>query len=310
MYLDNNWYSHRYIISKYCEVKNIPTFATIQHGWISNQESEKFPIGTRKIKSAPYLSWSENIKKNAKKHGIENVIPIGAPFLYLHHNLKKKKFNNTKIKGTIFFPSHSIKKMSNHAKFIQKIDKENMTKFIENKFPAPYTVCLFYTDYTSQNINFYKKKGWRIVCCGTRSDNSFLENLYKFLKLHKHVVCTDFTSALIYGMFLKKNCTLIRELVVNKKKVKVQKRDYSMRIGKDVEEGIIKELKSRFPKLFNSYINNKSSYEFAKKELGFNYFKNKTILKKIMGWDNRIKSILARLISLLISMKYDSDMKN
>lgn len=310
MYLDNNWYGHRYILSKYCEVKKIPTFATIQHGWISNQESQKFPIGDRKIKSAPYLSWNENVKINAKKHGVENVIPIGAPFLYLHNYLKKKKFNKTKTKGTILFPSHSIKKMSNHGKFIQKIDKENLTKFIEKKFPAPYTVCLFYTDYTSQNINFYKNKGWRIVCCGKRSDDTFLENLYKFLKLHKNIVCTDFTSALLYAMFLKKNCTLIKELVVNKKKVKVQKKDYSKRIGKDVEEGIIQEFKSRFPKLFNSSINNKSSYEFAKKELGFNFFKSKTKLKKLMGWDNQIKSMIARLISLLISMKYDIDMKN
>ena len=78
----------------------------------------------------------------------------------------------------------------------------------------------------------------------------------------------------------------------------------------NVEEGIIQEFKSRFHKLFNSSINNKSSYEFAKKELGFNFFKSKTKLKKLMGWDNQIKSMLARLISLLISMKYDIDMKN
>lgn len=310
MYLDNNWYGHRHIISKYCRTKNIPTFATIQHGWISHQEAKKFPIGNRKIKSAPYLSWNNNVKKYAEQHGVQNVIPIGSPFLYLHFYFKRKKIKKKRSKGTILFPSHSIKKMSNHGAFIQKIDKENLTKFINKKFPGPYTVCLFYTDYTSQNIKFYKNKGWRVVCCGERSNNYFLYNLYEYLISHKNIVCTDFTSALLYGMFLKKNCTLIKELIINKKIIKVQKRDYKKRIGKDVEEGIIQELKSRFPKLFNSSINNRSSYNFAKKELGFKFLKKEKKLKEIMGWESKIKIMMAKFISFLILMKYDSDIKN
>jgi len=308
MYLDNNWYGHRYIISKYCSSPNISTFSTIQHGWISQQEAKKFSVSARKIKSAPYLSWNENVKKYAQKHGAKNIIPIGAPFLYLHKYLKNKIKN--KAKGTILFPSHSIKKMFNHGEFIQKIDKENLANFIEKKFPKPYTVCLFYTDYTNQNIKFYKKRNWNVVSCGNRSNNYFLEYLYKFIKGHKHIVCTDFTSALFYGMFLKKNCSLIKELTVNNKKTKVQKRDYKKRIGKDVEQGIIDELKFKFPKLFSKYINNKSSYEFAKKELGFGFLKKKDELKKIMGWNDLIRISVAKVVSFLISIKYDIDMKN
>ena len=84
---------------------------------------------------------------------------------------------------------------------LYKIDKENLTKFINKKFPGPYTVCLFYTDYTSQNIKFYKNKGWRVVCCGERSNNYFLYNLYEYLISHKKIVCNRFYT-----------CTFIRDV--------------------------------------------------------------------------------------------------
>ena len=35
MYLDNNWYGDRYILSKYCKVKDKPAFASIQHGHLT-----------------------------------------------------------------------------------------------------------------------------------------------------------------------------------------------------------------------------------------------------------------------------------
>ena len=52
---------------------------------------QKISIGNRKIKSAPYLSWNNNVKKYAEQHGVQNVIPIGSPFLYLHFYFKRKK---------------------------------------------------------------------------------------------------------------------------------------------------------------------------------------------------------------------------
>ena len=52
---------------------------------------KKISYRNRKIKSAPYLSWNNNVKKYAEQHGVQNVIPIGSPFLYLHFILKEKK---------------------------------------------------------------------------------------------------------------------------------------------------------------------------------------------------------------------------
>ena len=201
MYLDNNWYGHRYILSKYCKCKDKPAFATIQHGWISKQEGEKFST-KRKIIFAPYLSWNKNIFKTFKKDKIQKTIPIGAPFLYLDKIIKYRKKN--KAKGTVLFPSHSIKKMPTHKKFDQNILKEDVVNHIEKNYKGPYTVCLFYTDYKKKKINFYKKRGWKVVCCGSRSNNFFLFNVHKILSEHESVICTDFTSALIYAMYLKK----------------------------------------------------------------------------------------------------------
>ena len=51
-------------------------------------------------------------------------------------------------------------------------------------------------------------------------------------------------------MYLKKKTTLIKELKINKKIVKVAKEDYSKRLGKDVEDTI-------WSNLYNSrYIRN------------------------------------------------------
>ena len=85
MYLDNNWYGHRYILSKYCQCKDKPALATIQHGWIAEQEGKKIST-KRKISFAPYLSWNKNVLGLSKTGKRQKIIPIGAPFLYLDKN--------------------------------------------------------------------------------------------------------------------------------------------------------------------------------------------------------------------------------
>ena len=105
MYLDNNWYGHRHIIAKYCRTKNIPTLLQFNMDGY-HIKRQKISIGNRKINLLHiYLN---NVKKYAEQHGVQNVIPIGSPFLYLHFYFKRK--NKKRSKGTILFPSHSIKK--------------------------------------------------------------------------------------------------------------------------------------------------------------------------------------------------------
>ena len=104
MFIDNNWYGHRFIFSKYCDVTDKPCFATIQHGWY--KEVVGAELKPSKIKYAPYLCWNNRSLINAKKNKIYNSLIIGSPFLKLNKIIKNKNKNN--VSGTLFFPAHSV----------------------------------------------------------------------------------------------------------------------------------------------------------------------------------------------------------
>ena len=49
MYLDNNWYGNRFILSKYCNTKDTPALASIQHGMLLSKFYESDPILEKKF---------------------------------------------------------------------------------------------------------------------------------------------------------------------------------------------------------------------------------------------------------------------
>ena len=98
MYLDNSFYSHRRILSKYCGVKDKKCFASIQHGSFTLRQERE--IGKRFFSISPFLCWNERLLQITKKNKIPNVISIGAPFLYLDILMKNTDNMNT-ITGII-----------------------------------------------------------------------------------------------------------------------------------------------------------------------------------------------------------------
>ena len=92
MYLDNNWYGDRYILSQYCRTKDKPAFASIQHGHMTIKNyKNNLPYGKRTISATPWLVWNQKIANYSFSKGIRNIIPIGAVFLYLEKILVLKK---------------------------------------------------------------------------------------------------------------------------------------------------------------------------------------------------------------------------
>ena len=90
MFLDNSFYSHRKILSKYCGVEDKKCFASIQHGAFTFKQ-EKL-IGKRLFIISPFLCWNKRLFEFQRKNNVPNVISIGAPFLYLDILMKNKKF--------------------------------------------------------------------------------------------------------------------------------------------------------------------------------------------------------------------------
>ena len=150
MFEDNSWYGHRKALTDFCGLEDRPVFASIQHGWLHTTTIDNLNnLKTTRIPGALHLCWNKKIENLYKKYNFNNVVSIGAPFLYLNHDFKKKK-----EKGTIFFPPHADRDNNLNV----DTNDELLLECIVKNYPKPYTACLFYSDMTESLINFYKKK--------------------------------------------------------------------------------------------------------------------------------------------------------
>jgi hypothetical protein len=296
MYLDNNWYSHRKILSIYCNTKEKPCFASIQHGWYPFMGDHKKPF----ISKAPYLCWNKRTYKDIRENNIDNVRIIGSPFIYLLKILKKKnKFINTK--GTIFFAAHTVPKTDKPIKVPNKfkdqisdidveiskeVDHELIIRKIEKISPAPYTACFSHTDYKKINIDIYKKRGWEVITLGKRTDSMMLFNFYNEVIKYKNVISSELGSAVFYALFLKKNVKVIFEMD-------------NININGNKNNPFIKKIfYNNYPELYDSFLGGVKGYELAKEELGAESILTRHELKKTLGWDNSFKNLFSKIYSL------------
>ena len=291
MFPDNNWYGHREILLRYLGIKDKKIFASIQHGWRSlflstpNYKNKKYPV----------LLWSNSYVKDSNKKN-KNVYTVGAPFLYLCEILKirknNKKINTTIPKGTLIFPSHSSQD------FKQETNHNLLIKNIEEKFKGPYTICFYYYDLNLKDVAIYKEKKWRVVCCTRgRTDKYALYRQYIEINKHNTIVCGEFNSALFYGMYLKKNTSITIE---SNKRISFYNEE-----DKHQFDSYMKI----YPELGNSFLSADKGYDLGKKELGFDYMKNKEDLKKILGCNSIIKNYLSKLFSIIYDLKYGSGLR-
>jgi hypothetical protein len=287
MYLDNNWYGDRFILSKYCKVKDKPAFASIQHGHltIKNYKSNT-PLGTRKLTLTPWLVWNNKISEYAKKKNIKNVIPIGSVLLYLEKNI----LNSTKIKpkGTLFFPflSHPEEKMIN--------DYDKIVSFLKKNFPPPYTISVSLHDL--KNINkIYKSV--KFCSFGLRGNKNYLKKLYLEIQKHSDIICSYPGSPLMYSMYLKKKIFLSKSYFLknlsNKKKKQLA---YTIKI-------MLKDLSKYGIDIKN--LNNKKNKINIKSMMGNKFIKSPKELRSILGWNSNLKIFMAKIFSKLIDFKED-----
>lgn len=282
MFADNDYYGHRFILSRYCRKKNLNCFATIQHGILTPPQEKN--LGKRKFIFSPFLCWNRRVYEKAKLKKIPSVIPIASPFIYLDMIVKK---NKKKPRGTIVFPSKSS------SKFDRKVDNEALILETEKNFPGPYSICVYYLD-LNKDWSKYKKRGWRVFSCGNKESKQFLFKLYKHLSGHKNVVCTSINTAAFYSMYLKKNFKLIFNF-------KAHSKNKSMVNLNSVDQKIQKKTRDHFEKKYPGFCRNKLSrqkrFEIAKIELGHEFVRDKEDLIKLLGWDSNVKKLLSKILN-------------
>lgn len=294
---DNHWYGHRSILLNYLGLKDRKIFASIMHGWVS--QCHYRAIKKRSSTFFPYLVWNEKVANFFLKKKIKNVIPIGAPFLYLcrinYIKLAKKNLANFLPAGLIFFPPHSgqdYKRDINHEKFIKKIRKINK---------GPYTVCLYYYDMKAEVVAIYKKYNFRVICCvKSRTDVNSLYNLYEEILKHKYVIVGELNSPLFYSMYLKKKVRVILDEEEFKNKTDQISLDTIF---------LNNFYKKKYPKLFTSFFSIDKAYELSKIELGESSLKSKKKLKEILGINSILKIFFAYVFSVLYDIKYGKGLR-
>lgn len=287
MFVDNDWYGHRTILANYCQVKNEPIFGSIQHG--VHVADLKENLGKHKLPFAKHFCWSRPVYENSILYKISNVIPIGAPFLYLD-KMNNEVFSN---KGTLVFPAHSN---PNDPRFFKH---DVFIKYIMDNYPEPYTACLFFLDFTQDIINIYKKNNWNVVTAGKRSSPNFLQNLYTYIKKHEYCISTELGTSLFYSLYLNKKSSYLYKFKLN------NKYEYFSQFSKaPMFMDQFKKYKNDNKFLLEKIIDIERGKKLADIELGNEFIKDRHDLKVILGFDNIMKSVLAKISSKLIDIKY------
>ena len=201
MYIDNNWYGNRFILSRYCKIKDKSALACIQHGLFLPKNFLKNNQKIKRTFNFPWLVWDKKTEKVLKKRDVKNIFSIGSPFIYLNDILKNKIFS--KPKGTLIIPTKSSKEVN------LTVDYLSIINFLKKKFPKPYTIVVGYFDLKEVGKIKNKFKDCKFVTCGKRGNKFFSFKLFKMMKMHKKVVILYAGSPILYSLFLKKKNILL-----------------------------------------------------------------------------------------------------
>ena len=294
MFIDNNWYGNRFIFSRYCKIKDKIALASIQHGLYLPKENLNFYKRTFQI--FPWLVWDKKLKINAEKFNQKKVESVGAPFLYLHNILKKKKI---KSKGTLIIPAKSS--FENN----EEIDFKKLIQFVKKRYPKPYTILVGYFDLDRVKSIRHNYKNCTFTTCGKRGNKFFTDNLYRHISEHKIVTIFYVGTPILYSLFLKKKTFFFFSRFLkntnNKSKTLTLKKhlEKTLRENKDLVNIMKKNYSLNF-----SNLNTKKNQENAAKALGNDCIKKRDELKRLLGWDSKFKRFIGYFISIIIKLKY------
>ena len=171
-------------------------------------------------------------------------------------------------------------------------DQEQFIRYIESRYPGPYGVSLFFGDPDLKTITaLYKTRGWSVFCAGPRSNGEFLNNTQQTIAKYQYVISNDFSTAIFYAAYMAKSVQIMRDYLT---------KDSIYKFHSGEED---------FNKLSNCLfegVEPASAKIIGSRELGAEFIRTPTELRKLLGWDSEWRSKAASLISLLVDLKYGS----
>lgn len=300
MFIDNDWWGHKYVLAKYCAVKENPIFGSMQHGVYSLEQEINWNINKkRNFDFIPFFCNSNFFFQKCKNNNVKNIIPIGSVFLYLDKLIKYSK----KKKGTIVFPAHSgftKEKKIITEKYLKKKREFDHIGFIKNveKYNKPPFIVSIIKDDLNDISHFYNRKNWKIFSAGNRYDKLFLFNIYKLISQNTHAVFCELTSALYYSMYLGLKVRIAVKSY-SKKNIKLFSRD----IFKS-DQITFKSYIKKYPEIFFGNLSRCKAKEIAKERMGFDCLRSKAELREILGWNSKIKIFFSIILKKIYNYKY------
>ena len=299
MFIDNNWYGNRFILSRFCKIKDSLATSSIQHGVIWSVSDA---IYKRTFQNFNWLVWDDITKNNAISRKQKNVVSIGSPFIYLDDILKNEKI---KPKGTLVFPSKSSYESAHY------VDYKKLIAFVKKKFKKPYTILVGYQDIHRVKKIRHNFKDCKFVSCGKRSNKHFTDNLYKLINKHHSISIFYVGSPILYSLFLKKRTYFFFNRFYKKTSGKKNIKDKLVKSShKNFLEIVLQEDKTIINYVEKNYninfrnLNTKKNQKNAEIALGLGSKKKRKELIKLLGWDSKIQLFIGKLLSIIMNIKY------
>lgn len=238
--IEHGLYFGRYVIEKECNLKNIDTIYTYSEYRVDSIKLHfKGNLNKRIIVLGPYIQYAQNFKS---KRELVNI---------------KKNYG----KVLLVFPTHLSPEISldyDYETFVNKID------LVAQKYDTVF-ISMFWLDIIKGNHLIYERKGYKIVCSGTRSDPFFLSRLKDLIQLADMSMSNDIGTHIGYCICLGTPHYIYKQKIIVKNKKeesmsqieKLRQLEYKEIVDafSSIEEKITKKQKKIVVKYWGEYDN-------------------------------------------------------
>src|SRR4051794_30095609 len=100
VHLVNTNFGHLHVLARYVGERDRPILGYVQHGWFEYGPVDEEP----QLGFVPKLLWNDRNVADARAAGVANVVPVGAPRLYLDSGRAPDPSPAPAGNGTIVYP--------------------------------------------------------------------------------------------------------------------------------------------------------------------------------------------------------------
>lgn len=265
----NHWYGHSEALRQYANVPSPippPIWGYLQHGY-NIEEGASYP---HMLQWMPKLVWNSRNAAVARKKGLGNIVPIGAPFLYF-----------LAINGLLDSPSAAVSPKEDvtlvyltHSGFENSVvgDHATYAETIRERESGRVLVSVHWMDCDRREVlTHYEKAGFELIPGSHRSDRMYMdEQLHKLLSARR-VIADQLCTGLLYAGALGREIEIYGETFT-----------HSRRPG---WAGEIQEFKRlHMPELLRGPLGGEDARALALRELGAAHMRSSDELTHILGW--------------------------